>query len=39
MNIAAFLAASDDLVARIERDGLDGIPLADLSPTLLATGS
>ena len=36
MNIAAFLAASDDLAARIERDGLDGIPLADLSPTLLA---
>jgi uncharacterized protein len=36
MNIAAFLAASDDLAARIERDGLDGIPLADLSPGLLA---
>ena len=26
MNIAAFLAASDDLAARIERDGLDGNP-------------
>ena len=38
MNIAAFLAASDDLAARIERDGLDGIPPADLSPGLLATG-
>jgi uncharacterized protein len=38
MNIAAFLAASDDLAARIERDGLDGIPPADLSPTLLAAG-
>jgi hypothetical protein len=36
MNIAAFLAASDDLAARIERDGLDGIPPADLSPQLLA---
>ena len=36
MNIVAFLAASDDLAARIERDGLDGIPLADLSPGLLA---
>jgi hypothetical protein len=36
MNIAAFLAASDDLAARIERDGLDGIPVEDLSPGLLA---
>jgi len=36
MNIASFLAASDDLAARIERDGLDGIPPADLSPALLA---
>jgi uncharacterized protein len=36
MNIAAFLASSDDLAARIERDGLDGIPPADLSPQLLA---
>jgi uncharacterized protein len=37
MNVAAFLAAADDLAARIERDGLDGIPPADLSPGLLAT--
>jgi hypothetical protein len=36
MNIACFLAAADDLAARIERDGLDGIPAADLSPALLA---
>jgi uncharacterized protein len=36
MNIAAFLAASDDLAARIERDGLDRIPTTDLSPGLLA---
>ena len=38
MNIAFFLAAADDLAARIERDGLDGIPPADLSPGLLAAG-
>ena len=36
MNVASFLAAADDLAARIERDGLDGIPPADLSPGLLA---
>ena len=36
MNIDAFLAAADDLAARIERDGLDGIPPAALSPGLLA---
>ncbi|HEY7142636.1 MAG TPA: DUF309 domain-containing protein [Streptosporangiaceae bacterium] len=36
MNVDAFLAAADDLAVRIERDGLDGIPLADLSPGLLA---
>ena len=36
MNIAFFLAAVDDLAARIGRDGLDGIPAADLSPGLLA---
>jgi hypothetical protein len=36
MNVAVFLAAADDLAARIERDGLDGIPAADLSPGLLA---
>ena len=35
MNVAFFLAAADDLAARIERDGLDGIPPADLSPALL----
>ena len=39
MDIASFLAASDDLAARIERDGLDGIPPADLSPGLLAGGA
>ena len=38
MDIAAFLAATDDLAARIERDGLDGVPPADLSPGLLAAG-
>jgi hypothetical protein len=38
MNVDAFLAAADDLAARIERDGLDGIPPADLSPSLLAPG-
>jgi hypothetical protein len=36
MNVDAFLSAADDLATRIERDGLDGIPLADLSPALLA---
>ncbi len=36
MNIVSFLAAADDLAARIERDGLDAIPAADLSPGLLA---
>jgi len=36
MNVAVFLAAADDLAARIERDGLDAIPPADLSPGLLA---
>jgi uncharacterized protein len=35
MNVDAFLAGADDLAARIERDGLDGIPPADLSPGLL----
>jgi len=38
MNVAVFVAAADDLAARIERDGLDGIPPADLSPGLLAGG-
>ena len=36
MNVNAFLAAADDLAARIQRDGLDAIPPADLSPGLLA---
>ena len=36
MNVDVFLAAADDLAARIERDGLDAIPPADLSPGLLA---
>jgi hypothetical protein len=35
MNIASFLAAADDLAARIERDGLDAIPATDLSPRLM----
>ena len=35
MNVAVFVAEADDLAARIERDGLDAIPLADLSPGLL----
>jgi hypothetical protein len=35
MNVDAFLAAADDLAARIERDGLDEIPPADLAPGLL----
>jgi hypothetical protein len=36
MDIPAFLAASDDLAARIEQHGLDGVPPADLAPGLLA---
>ena len=35
IEIAAFLAASDDLAARIERNGLAGIPAADLRPGLI----
>jgi uncharacterized protein len=35
MDLAGFLAAADELTARIERDGLPGIPAADLSPPLL----
>jgi uncharacterized protein len=34
IDLAAFLAASDDLAARIDRDGLAGIPVADLRPGL-----
>jgi uncharacterized protein len=37
IQIAAFLAASDDLAARIERRGLAGIPAADLRPGLVTT--
>jgi len=34
IDLASFLAACDDLAARIERDGLTGIPAADLRPGL-----
>jgi uncharacterized protein len=34
IDLAAFLAASDDLAAHIGRDGLAGIPAADLRPGL-----
>jgi uncharacterized protein len=37
IEIAAFLAASDDLAARIERHGLAGIPAGDLRPGLIST--
>ena len=36
IDLTAFLGASDDLAARIERDGLAGIPEADLRPGLTA---
>ncbi len=36
MDIPAILRACDDLVARIERDGLGDLPAADLTPRLLA---
>ena len=36
IDLAAFLAATDDLAARIDRDGLAGIPAADLRPGLTA---
>jgi len=36
IDLAAFLAASDALAARIDRDGLAGIPAADLRPGLTA---
>jgi uncharacterized protein len=35
IDLTAFLAASDDLAARIGRDGLAGIPAADLKPGLM----
>jgi uncharacterized protein len=38
IDIAAFLAVSDSLAARIERDGLGGIPAAELRPGLRALG-
>jgi uncharacterized protein len=38
IDLAAFLAASDDLAARIGRDGLADIPAADLRPGLSALG-
>jgi len=34
IDLGAFLAACEDLAARIERDGLAGIPAADLRPGL-----
>jgi uncharacterized protein len=39
IDIAAFLAAGDDLADRIERQGLTGIPAADLRPRLTTAGS
>ena len=39
IDLAAFLAASDDLAARIDRDGLAGIPAADLRPGLTVSQS
>jgi hypothetical protein len=36
MDLAAVLAASDDLAARVERQGLASIPAADLRPELMA---
>jgi uncharacterized protein len=39
MDITAVLAASDDLAARIERHGLDGLPPADLTTRLIAADS
>jgi uncharacterized protein len=38
MDLAGVLAACDELAARIERQGLAGIPAADLRPRLLAPG-
>jgi len=39
IDLAAFLAASDDLAARIDRDGLAGVPAADLRPGLTVSES
>jgi hypothetical protein len=38
IDLAAFLAATDTLAARIEADGLAGIPAADLRPGLITAG-
>ena len=38
IDLTAFLAACEDLAARIERDGLAGIPAADLRPGLQTSG-
>jgi hypothetical protein len=38
IDVAALLAAGDDLAARIERQGLTGIPAADLRPGLITAG-
>jgi len=38
MDLPVFLATADGLAARIERDGLAGLPAADLAPGLLAAG-
>jgi hypothetical protein len=38
IDLAAFLTAADDLAARIDRDGLAGIPAADLRPGLTVSG-
>ncbi len=38
IDLAAFLAASDDLAVRIDRDGLAGIPAADLRFGLTVSG-
>ena len=37
--MTGFLAASNGLATRIERDGLDHLPAADLRPGLLAAGA
>jgi hypothetical protein len=36
MDLAGFLAAAGELAARIERDGLNGLPDAALRPGLIA---
>ena len=39
IDVAGFLAASDDLADRIERDGLGRLPASDLRPGLLTAGT